>query len=143
MTESTKRKDKDHLSAERAAKRKARQARREKALEYRRLGLTYDAIGKLLGVPQSVAWADVKGALKTSAEREVGEIPARRQLELERTDLMLRVLAKRVREGDEAAIDRWLRVCELRRKLLGLDARGEPAGEPVVKYIDLAAGKGG
>ena len=50
MTDCAKRKDKDHLSAERAAQRAARQARCEKALEYRRLGLTCDAIGKLLGV---------------------------------------------------------------------------------------------
>ena len=80
--------------------------------------------------------------MEASAASELGDVSARRQLELERTDLMLRVLARRVRQGDEAAIDRWVRLCDLRRKLLGLDARGEAVSQPAIKYIDLEAGKG-
>jgi len=43
-------------------------------------------------------------------------------LELERLDVMLLALWRRVQNGDERAIDRALKIEERRAKLLGLDA---------------------
>jgi hypothetical protein len=56
-------------------------------------------------------------------------IRSERALELQRLETALHALMSKVRQGDLAAIDRWLKLCESRRKLLGLNARSNRAGK--------------
>jgi len=55
-------------------------------------------------------------------------VRSERALELQRLETALHALVSKVHEGDLAAIDRWLKLCESRRKLLGLNARSSRAG---------------
>lgn len=50
------------------------------------------------------------------------------RLEVERLDVALKAIAPKVQRGNMAAIDRWIRLSETRRKLLGLDAPTKVGG---------------
>lgn len=47
------------------------------------------------------------------------------RLEVERLDVALRAIAQKVQRGNLQAVDRWVRLSETRRKLLGLDSPQE------------------
>jgi len=90
------------------------------ALELRQAGATYQVIADQLGYADAHgAHRAVASALKASL-REPAE--GLRALELVRLDSMLLALWKRVRNGDERAVDRALKIEERRARLLGLDA---------------------
>lgn len=94
--------------------------KQRKALELRRSGATYIQIAKALGY-QTPGGAE--RAVKASLDR-ITEEPARDvlKLELERLDVALRAIATSVSQGHLGAVDRWIRLSESRRHLLGLDA---------------------
>lgn len=101
-----------------------------RAVTMRRRGLTYDAIGRALGMTRQSAHALVQGAMKAAAaelKEEATEVVA---LDLARLDELHRVAWKAAKGGDLAAMDRVLKVMERRAKLLGLDAptRSEVTG---------------
>ena len=52
--------------------------------------------------------------------------------------MVLTSLASKVRDGDTAAIDRWLKASDIRRRLLGLDADKDTAATPQIKFLDLS-----
>jgi hypothetical protein len=112
--------------------------RRIRALELRKMGITYQLIGKALGVSETQARRDVKAVLERRIEQDQSHLAEQRQLELERLEMVLNALAQKVRAGDAAAIDRWLKACDLRRRLLGLDAVKEQAASPLIKFLDLS-----
>ena len=95
--------------------------RRIKSLELRKNGATYRQIGVALGVSYETAHRDVMRELAALAAQAHGHAEDLRALETERLDMVLLSLAKSVRDGNLGAIDRWVRVSESRRKLLGLD----------------------
>ena len=108
--------------------------RRLKSLELRKNGASYRQIGVALGVATDTAWKDVIRSLADLAKIEMGMAAELRALETERLDMALLSLAKGVRDGNLGAIDRWIRLSESRRKLLGLDmpakiAQTTPDGE--------------
>jgi hypothetical protein len=110
--------------------------RRLKSLELRKAGLSYEQIGKALGVSGKQAYDDVQTALQLLIDEHAETIIHMRQLELERLDALITSLWTRARGGkqvdpdtgqtvivppDYAALDRVLRIMERRAKLLGID----------------------
>lgn len=96
--------------------------RRAKALELRKSGMTYSAIGKALGVSICMAHKDVHHVIDQLAKEARETAEAVRDIELERLDAMLKALWPAVEEGDTSSISTALRVAERRARLLGLDA---------------------
>lgn len=91
------------------------------ALELRKAGATFRQIGAKLGCSGRGAHKAVMRALsKLIAERDrfTEEL---RELELQRIDQATLALARQVQSGNLGAVDRWIKLSETRRKLLGLD----------------------
>lgn len=114
------------MSAEKRNKQKAQRTRaaegRAKALELRKAGASYHEISETLGVPLSTVGRWVKEGIvrwQKQTEQDAGEIVT---LETNRLDRMLMGFWSRAKAGDDAAVDRVLRIMERRAKLLGLDA---------------------
>lgn len=129
------------------AKRKVRAAKRKaEALRYRIGGMTFEAIGKQLGVSTQAAYKLVKSALAAIQGKTTESALELRGLELARLEaaqvaLWPKVVGfvrrdkegreiERVDGGQEQAITALLRIMERRSKLLGLDApaRSELSG---------------
>lgn len=96
-------------------------ARELEALELRKKGMSYDAIGEALGISKSGAYLCVMRALESITKEAAEEADAVRQLELERLDAALVGLSTRIQHGDPAAVTAMIRVSERRARLLGLD----------------------
>lgn len=103
-----------------------------RAMELRKAGASYAAISRVTGTSKQQAFRDCQRALaailadrQTTAEEHVA-------LELERLDSLLLFVWTAAKAGDIGAANVARRVCESRRKLLGLDAaqRVELAGRP-------------
>ena len=96
--------------------------RRRAAVEYRKAGMGYRAIGERLGISQGQAYKDVQFVLKEvrASTNETAEELV--QLELERLDNALMAIVGRAAKGELGAVDRLIKISESRRKLLGLDA---------------------
>lgn len=103
--------------------------RRRQALEMRATGMTYTAIGSALGVSDVAAGNLVRNALKDLAQETADSAGALRALEAERLDAVSAALYPRAVAGDLRAVDRYVRVRESYRKLLGLDAEREVGAE--------------
>jgi hypothetical protein len=97
--------------------------RRSKALELRKLGLTYKKIGDQRGITEAGAHKIVTTALQQLNEKSAESAAEVRRLELERLDEYQLVVARDFK-SDRAlgAVDRALRIQARRSKLLGLDA---------------------
>lgn len=106
------------------------QDRRAKALDLRKAGLSYRAIGTQLGVSEKTAHQDVQREVQRIAARNSESAAELRALELERLDYYAARIAQQVAQGHLGALDRALRISERRAKLLGLDApmRNEHTG---------------
>ena len=96
--------------------------RQTKALEMRRDGFTYRKIGARLNIDHTQAFKDVKNALASLAKERDEEAEHLVDLELHRLDMLLEALYPMTHVGNPIAVEKFLRVCESRRKLLGLDA---------------------
>ncbi len=66
---------------------------------------------------------DFKRALDEAACGRRMTVSTERAVELQRLETALLALIQKVRQGDLAAIDRWLKLCESRRRLLGLNLK--------------------
>jgi hypothetical protein len=119
--------------------------REEKALAFRKAGLTYQAIAKHCGYSSHEG---ARLAVFRSMERltkicneKAEEV---RRIEIERLDAMLAALWHRAAmQGDEAAIDRVLKIQARRAALLGLDAPAKsehsgPGGGPIKHQHDFS-----
>jgi hypothetical protein len=115
------------------------------ALELRRAGLGYEAIGAQLGIGKSQAHRLVQRGLAECRAQVTANADELRSEELSRLDGMLQGLWPRARKGEAAAVDRVLKIGERRAKLLGLDAptkvaETDPAGNPVgPRRVELVA----
>jgi DNA-binding NarL/FixJ family response regulator len=96
--------------------------RRAEVFRLKKSGKTNKQIAEELGVTTSTVGADVKIVLKKLQQEQVEDANLWRVMELERLDDIMTVLDVAVKKGDLAAIDRYLRVSQARRELLGLDA---------------------
>ena len=90
------------------------------ALELRKAGCDYRTIADRVGYAgPSAAHKAVMRALKLTVREPAEEV---RELEQSRLDQMLLALWPRVRQGDDQAIDRAIKIMDRRARLLGLDA---------------------
>lgn len=96
--------------------------REVKALELRLAGGTYDQIAEAMGISRTGAYKAVARALDRLNQQSLEDAERLRRLELERLERATLAIAQRVKEGHLRSIDRWIRLSESRRKLLGLDA---------------------
>ncbi len=96
--------------------------RRQQALELRKQGYSYRALGAQLGVSQEMARLDVQRSLQTLAELERASADVYRTMELARLDMAMLAIAPGVTKGSIDAVNAWVRISESRRRLLGLDA---------------------
>lgn len=101
----------------------ATELRRQRVLEMRKAGLSYRVIAKQENVSRRQIIYDFNKAVEEAACGRQITTHTERSLELQRLEMALVALISRVREGDLASIDRWLRLCESRRRLLGLDMK--------------------
>lgn len=112
--------------------------RRLKALQLRMAGASYRAIAGQLNISLAQAHEDVQRELEGIAEKSQAEAAHVRTLELERLDAMTMAIWQQVRQGNQGAIDRALRVMERRAKLLGIDApeKQDRSGEITIRIVD-------
>ena len=96
--------------------------RREKALKYRKAGMTYKQIGEQLGISFQAAHKLVISALDEITKKINEEADQLRTLEVERLNTLFLSMYNKAIKGDHGAVDRCLRIMERRARLLGLDA---------------------
>lgn len=114
--------------------------RREKALEARKAGYTYKAIGESLGITEQGAYKSVMRALSIINKNIAETAEEVRTIELERIDNLFKVMYKQALKGNQGAVDRCIRLMDRRARYLGLDAveRKEMTGQLDinVRYVD-------
>jgi hypothetical protein len=110
------------ISNQSAGTREKAADRRVRALDLRKSGAGYRQIANTLAVSVSQAHDDVQIALQALAKLEQASAEEYRAMELARLDMALLALASKMKLGDPAVVNAWVRVSESRRKLLGLDA---------------------
>lgn len=111
--------------APRAKARNRATVRRKTALGLRLQGLTFEAIAEKLGVTRQAAHAAVTSELDALAAESRADAEKLRDLELARLDAMLSALWPAIKRGSQGAVDKALKVCARRARLLGLDAPTE------------------
>lgn len=111
--------------------------RERQALELRKTGASYNSIAKHLGCSHGAAYNAVKRGL-AHLESDI-DINARElvKLELERIDRALVAIWQQVISGDLFAVDRFVRLSELRAKYLSLFA---PERSQIEVTLDDIAG---
>jgi hypothetical protein len=110
--------------------------RAAKALHMRTMRYSYDSIAKACGYGS-------KGAAFKAVQRELAKVarePAKelRIAELEALDVAERALATRLARGELAAIDRMLKIKDMRAKLTGLYEEQTDNGVGEVKAVFAA-----
>jgi len=110
--------------------------RARKALLLRTQRVSFDDIAKTCGYAS-------KGAAYNAVKRELNKIPREaakelRTVELEKLDRAERAIALRVNNGDVQAIDRMLKITDMRARLSGLYEEVADTGVDEVKLV-LAA----
>lgn len=105
---------------------------RERALELRLRGLTFDRIGADMKISRQAAHQLVVRAMKDAREQVDQAADDLRAVEVSRLDALLAGLWPKALKGDPGSIDRVLKIAERRAKLLGLDApqRVAHGGDP-------------
>lgn len=96
--------------------------REKKALELRRQGYSYRAIGEQTGVSHVQSMHDVAQALTYIRDDVAKDAANLRDLEVARLDHMLLKLNDRLEIGSFDAMEMALKIMTRRAKLLGLDA---------------------
>lgn len=111
-----------------------------RAVEMRKQGMTYAAIGAELGV----SWQAAQQAVQRSLDQTKADISENadelRAIEAERLDKITETLWPRVLEGDLRAIDRVLRTRESFRRLTGLDMTPDAGAQgPQIVLLETRA----
>ena len=96
--------------------------RRYKALELRKSGASFRAIGSQLNISHVQAREDIHRALRDLADKQMELAAEYRQLELERLDRLMLAVWGNATKGDVGSINAALKISDRRAKLLGLDA---------------------
>ena len=104
--------------------------RRAKALEARKAGFTYQAIGDSLGITQQAAHKTVMVALAVINEKIAEAAEEVRTIELERIDALFKIAYQQGLKGKRGAVMDCVRLMDRRAKYLGLDAPLE------IKHVD-------
>lgn len=111
------------MAHSKASKNRLRGREREiKAMELRKSGATYAAIGEALGISEQGAYKAVIRALDKLNAKVIEGAEQLRRLELERLDRLFLAVYPKAIGGSYEAIDRALKIMARRARLLGLDA---------------------
>ena len=97
--------------------------RRRQAVDLRRRGLTFEAIGKEMGISPQAAHQLVTLSLRDFRTDTAEAVEDHRRLELARLERIVEIMWPQVEEGRGDAVDRVLRVAQRKAALLGLDLR--------------------
>lgn len=106
--------ERSHASVEEDRER----ARRVEAMTYRLAGLTFEQIGRRMGISESGAADLVRRSLSRAETMTAGQL---RQLENQRLDALQSVIWTDALRGDQKAIATVLKIMNDRRKMNGLD----------------------
>ena len=90
----------------------------QQMLHARRAGASYAAIARQFGLNVKTVHEKITGALRDIPKDEATEL---RALEAQKLDYAETRLQEQIRVGNVPAINALVRLCESRRKLLGLD----------------------
>jgi DNA-binding Lrp family transcriptional regulator len=97
--------------------------RRRQAVDLRRAGLTFEAIGAEMGITSASAFELVKKALEDFRTDTAEAVEDHRRLELARLERIVEIMWPQVEEGRGDAVDRVLKVAQRKAALLGLDLK--------------------
>ena len=100
-------------------KRLTKAERMKQALQLRRAGATVPGIADVLGVNKSTISRDLQQAYKELYHEDAKQLV---DLEVSRFEEAHRAIWPKVKQGHLGAIDRFVKLSESRRRLLGLDA---------------------
>lgn len=70
----------------------------------------------------SMAFRDVKAVLAEFQAQRFEQVEQYLEVELQRLDVAAKAIAARVQNGELFALDRWIKIIEVRARLLGLEA---------------------
>lgn len=93
-----------------------------KILELRRMGWTYREIAAKLGLSADYVYTSLNRSMRDLILAQRDEAEVLQAVEGERLHLAMKAIGEKVRRGELACIDRWIRLSESYRKLYGLDA---------------------
>lgn len=97
--------------------------RRRQAVDLRRAGLTFNAIGKEMGISPQAAHQLVTLSLRDFRTDTAEAVEDHRRLELARLERIVEIVWPQVEEGRGDAVDRVLKVAQRKAALLGLDLK--------------------
>lgn len=97
--------------------------RRREAIDLRRQGLTFEAIGERMGISRQSAHELVQKAMVEFRTDTAEAVEDHRRLELARLERIAEILWPAVEEGRGDAVDRVLKVAQRKAALLGLDLK--------------------
>jgi len=100
-----------------------RTERRRQAIELRRDGLTFAAIGAAMGITPQSAHELVQSAIREFKGETESQVANLRQVEMERMEAIHEAIFPMCLEGDRDMIDRWIKLSTRKAALLGLDLK--------------------
>jgi len=114
--------DTDDRKAKARARRIQAQENRSRAVELRKLGMSYQEIGKQLGISAQAAHKTVQKAMTEVKARQEDDAKIAKTLELEKLDNVEMRLWTESKTAAVPAFNTMLKVFERRARLMGLDA---------------------
>lgn len=114
--------DKETRKAAARQKRIVAEENRAKAVEFRKMGMSYEAIGKQLGISGQAAHQAVLKAMKGVKVRQDKDANIIKLVEYENLDRLQLAAWPGAMKGNHLLIDKVLKIMERRAKMMGLDA---------------------
>ncbi|MCC6580068.1 MAG: hypothetical protein IT440_06465 [Phycisphaeraceae bacterium] len=111
--------------------------RRQRVLELRKAGMSEPQIARILSLAPRTVRGDLKASLAPALDMRISDA---RSLDIERIDMALLAISKLVRKGDHQSIDRWIKLCELRRRLLMPSSAKRGAADKPNLLVKVVAG---
>lgn len=97
--------------------------RQREAIEYRITGMTFDEIGKRMGITPQGAYQLVTRAMNAHQSVTAELVNEHRALDVARMEEIVRILWPRVQEGHLDSVDRVFKAAQRKAALLGMDLK--------------------
>ena len=97
--------------------------RQREAIEYRITGMTFDEIGKRMGITPQGAYQLVTRAMNAHQSVTAELVNEHRALDVARMEEIVRILWPRVQEGHLESVDRVFKAAQRKAALLGMDLK--------------------
>ena len=105
--------------------------KRELVISLRRRGLSYPQIEKETGIPKSTAYDCVKKYLDEINKECRDSVQQQREIDLERLERMLDALEGKILDGNERAMETYIKIMKRKAAMLGMD-------EPQKSSVDVS-----